>query len=280
MSHRFSEQGAKALFSAGLIVFLVACGAPSRGTVDSAEQFPYEDRTYELDGYNTLFASTSSPGKVRRKLFAEYLTMSPEGKARRVKASSDDPAVVWRTLAVEEKSTFVATTSAMYCVDVNAGQSRLIDWVLAIDEIHGDERFGGGRLLASEAFRLYARLTPTALGLVRTKSGTFLNNCNNKAYGYLGWGGTHGDYCLPKTHFDSEAKFDGGFGFRGIQFNFNKSRSDCADIDIDYSQGCHFTRGNSNVLDDCLLANHIERLKSEYGSGSGLRLVPGTTIAP
>ena len=255
---------------------LAACSGPAPEALDAPEQFVFDGRTYELDSFGVLFNAGNGLGQRRNSLFVDYLNSSPEGQARRVGANSNDPMTVWSKMAAEEKSAFVAITNALHCVEVDGGSNRMLDWVLSIIEIHGERKFGGGHLANSEAFRLYGRLTPTALDLLRNEAGTFRNTCNNETYGYVGSGSTHGDFCTPpqkKQKFDSEAKFDDRSDFRGIQFNFNSDRSDCTDIDVDYSNACHLSRGNSNVLDDCWGASHINRLTSEYGISSGLRLV-------
>ena len=255
------------------LLLCAACSTAQNVPASLTERFVYDGRTYELDGYAALFDASTSLGSARQRLFAAYLMTSPEGQARSQAAGSTDPAVVWSRLAVEEKSTFVAITAALSCVEVDGGSSRFLDWLASLDEIHGDARFGGGTLSNSEAFRLYARLTQAGLALLRQQAGTFRNTCNNEVYAYGGLGSTHVDYCATSKLFDSDAKFDDSPGVQGIQFNFNDSRSDCADIDIDYSVFCHLTRGNSNVLDNCGTGKHITRFVSEYGDGSGLRLV-------
>jgi hypothetical protein len=273
---------AAALGCAACALLSGACARTSNRDGGAPERFSYEGRTYELDGYHTLFDSSSPLGQARAALFTKYLADSNEGRARREAAGSNDPAIVWGKLAVEEKSAFVAITAALACVAVDNGVSRFINWIGSLDEIHGDERFGGGPLSNSEAFRLYVRLTGTGLDLLRREAGAFHNTCIGEGYDYGGLGSTHGDFCDVPLQFDSSAKFDDSQGPRGIQFNFNDERSDCADIDVDYSVACHVTRGNSNVLDDCLgaKANHINRLVAEYGTGSGLRLILDREATP
>ena len=108
-----------------------------------------------------------------------------------------------------------------------------------------------------EAFRLWVRLTPAALTVLRSESSrqaTQLRNvCVGKSYNFGGFGRTHPDFCKsPVSDFDDTVKLAEEAGLRGIQFNFNSNCSDCSDIDIDYTNGfCHDTRGNSDVLDDC-----------------------------
>lgn len=265
-----------------LAVFASACAdQPPAKARSVPERFVYESRTYELDAYEDLFDTTKSLGLGRNNLFSAYLANSKEGKQRRTAAGSDEPKVVWSKMAAEEKSTFVAVTNALHCVTVN-GQGRMLDWIKRLDEIHGGSRFGGGSLKDSEAFRLWGGLTDAALKLLNEDSGSFKNECNGETYTTGGVGSTHDDFCTIGKHFDGSAKYEhypDGTKLRGIQFNFNVRRSDCTDVDIDYSNNvvCHNTVGNSNVLDDCLevfrRVNHIDRLTSEYGSSSGLRLV-------
>ena len=235
----------------------LSCSPALRESADQSEQFVYDGRTYELAAYGQLFDPMQDLGLSRGQLFGAYLTTSAEGKARAAQAQSTNPKVVWATLEVEEKSAFVAATAALHCVEVDGGPSRLLTWIASIDEIHGERRFGGGTLSNSEAYRLYVRLSAAGLALLRLEAGTFRNTCNNEMYDYGGNGSTHRDYCVTSGDFDSTAKFDDTPNVRGIQFNFNDKKSDCADVDIDYSAMCHLTRGNSNVLDDCWGANHI-----------------------
>ena len=259
------------ILAVGLL--LIVSAAPAAGQL-----VPFESRMYELADYNTLFDS-SVRGKMRRTLFEEYVQNSDEGSARRRATGSDDAAVIWSNLAVDEKATFIAITAALHCIEIDGG-ARLSDWILRIDEIHGDSRFGGARLPNNEAFRLLVRFTPPALDLLRNEADSeasqLHNVCINRRYYFGGRGSTHPHFCdVASTKFDDSAKVNAtGSGVRGIQFNYDLHCSDCGDIDIDYSRGCHFTRGNSNVLDDCFGRNHINWFTREYGTGSGLRLAP------
>ena len=242
------------------------------------EHFTVEGRQYELDGYNRVFDSASPLGRMRAALFAEYLTDSDEGRNRVIAADSTDPSSIWSHLTKYEKSTFVAITYALHCVEFD-GTARLSDWVSRLDRLHGKNSFYGHSLASSEAYRLWVRLSPESLELLRNDDrleGRLRNVCTDKTYGTGGIGSTHtAAYCPQIDRFDGSTKFRQGTGHYGLQFNFHDC-SDCAEIDVDYSDVCSFTEGNSNVLDDCwfLGRNHIEHLIREYGTGSGLRWAP------
>ena len=190
--------GIRGLGRSLLVTFSVAAFL-AIGVVGQAQKgarsvpFMYDKRQGLMDDYSTLFTG-SLARDTRRKLFEVYLA-SPEGSAR-VKAAgpqASNPAVVWRTLAIEEQTTFLAITTALAAVEAQAGYS-LLEWIDRLEEIHGEVKYPSGRRFSNdEAFRLYARLKPSAIAELQGGNTTFRNQCNRQVYNYGGMGSRHRD---------------------------------------------------------------------------------------
>ena len=243
-----SIRGRRAIsVAAGAIIVVAAALTEAQGP--GVEHLVFEGRTYELDGYEVLFDASTERGIMRRTLFTDYVYSSAEGEERRRLSNPQDPPTIWRNLATTEKATFVAITAALYCIRVN-GQVRMLEWVTGVDEIHGAISMDGQVFKGNEAFRLWARLTKSALIILREEESreltSFFNVCTNEIHEFGGDGSKHPDFCNTGSDFTYQAKInDSGGGFRGIQFNFNDRCADCGDIDVDYSVNCHLFPGNS-----------------------------------
>ncbi len=279
MSRFFLHASQAFVLTAWVLLFVVA-----PASAQPVEHLLFEERTYELDGYGTLFDTSTPRGQLRYALFTDYVARSVEGQERRRLSNSRDPMVIWRDLDKFEKATFVAITAALHCMQVDGG-IRMLEWISSIDEIHGKTSVNGQTFPGNEAFRLWVRFEQNALDILKDEESRqdheFHNVCTGILHEFGGDGSHHPDFCRPDGQdFRHQAKInDAGGGVRGIQFNFNDRRcSDCVDVDIDYSVDCHIFPGNSNVLDDCRSwlirrENQIDWFVDVYGARSGLRLL-------
>jgi hypothetical protein len=222
---------------------------------NAAEKFKYRDRKVEFDSFKELFGR-KGVGAQRRVLFEKYLQKSGEGRRRAEKCRSTKPEAVWRTLTIEEKSTFLAITAALG--NLRAENGSVLDWIESIEEIHGETRLANGkRFMNNEAFRIYVVLQPAGLGHIVLGRGRFENLCTKRSFGYDGLGSRHPDTCRPEEKFDNQRATE---NHPRIHFNFTPS-SRCVDIDIDYEKGLlHLTRDNSNVL----AGDHLKTFEKEY----------------
>ncbi len=225
--------------------------------IDAAadNKFKYRNRKVEFGSFKDLFGQKGL-GPLRRILFERYLQASEEGRRRVEKCHSVKAEAVWRTLAVEERSTFLAITAALGNLQVENGS--LLEWIESLEEIHGETRFPGGeRFMNNQAFRIYVKLQPAALAHLVQRKGTFRNLCAKRSFGYDGLGSHHPDICRPEERFESQRSTD---NYPHLHFNFTPSTR-CVDIDIDYDKGLlHLTRDNSNILAD----DHLRTFEKEY----------------
>ena len=225
------------------------------------EKFKYRNRKVEFDSFKELFGQ-KGVGPLRRMLFEKYLQASPEGRQRAEQCHSAKAEAVWRTLAIEEKSTFLAITIALGSLRVENGS--LLEWIESLEEIHGETRFlGGQRFMNNEAFRIYVKLQPEGMVHLVMGTGEFRNLCTKRSFGYNGLGSRHPDVCRADERFENQRSTD---NYPHLHFNFTPSTR-CVDIDIDYDRGLlHLTRDNSNVL----AGDHLRTFEKEY-CGAGFR---------
>jgi hypothetical protein len=241
-----------------LVLFLPA--AVGQG----GQPFQYRGDDYLMDPFSTLFGSTPV-GLARKALFDGYLQNSAEGRQRVSHAHSSDPATVWATLDVEERTTFLVVTASSQILTTDQND-KVLAWFVSLDQIHGSTKpFVGGEYDNNEAFRVYAHLIPRATAHVLASAGTFTNARTTKTFGYGGAGSRHPDFCRLPTKFDDEGKTDNA---PNLQFNVT-SGTNCADVDLDYDSGPeHFTKDNSNVLAHANANFHTPHLKAfakQYG---------------
>jgi hypothetical protein len=226
--------------------------------VDSAadEKFKYRNRKVEFDSFKDLFGQKGI-GLLRRALFEKYLLASPEGRQRAEQCHSTKAEAVWRTLAIEEKSTFLAIATALGNLQIDSG-GLLLEGVESLEEIHGEARFASGeRFMNNEAFRIYVKFQPAALAHIVQGTGKFKNLCTKNSFGYDGLGSRHPDVCRPEERSENQRATD---NHPRLHFNFTPSTR-CVDIDIDYERGLlHLTRDNSNVL----AGDHLRTFEKEY----------------
>lgn len=222
---------------------------------EAADKFKYRDRTVAFDSFKDLFGQ-KGVGPIRRVLFERYLQASKEGKQRVERCRSAKAEAVWRTLANEEKSTFLAITQALSSLQVEAGS--LLEWIESLEEIHGEKRLPDGqRFMNNEAFRIYVRLRPAGIAHIVQGSGKFRNICTKRTFGYNGLGSRHPDACRPEERFENQRSTD---NYPHLHFNLTPGTR-CVDIDIDYDRGLlHLTRDNSNVL----AGDHLRTFEKEY----------------
>ena len=238
--------------SVSIVLVLAAAASGQPATV---VDFDYRGELYEMDMYSTLF-SDSALGEARRDLFARYVTDAADGRRR-----GQNPESVWEDgLTWTEKATFLAITAALHRLKTDDGD-RLLDWVVSIEEIHGDAPIFDN----NQAFRLYVRLDDAAVRHIDAGRGEFVNTCKTEPVAYDGFGSRHPDFCTNDL-FDLQRKTDNR---PNVQFNLSRDTR-CADIDIDYRRGIlHLTRDNSNVL----ASGHLRRFVAEY-CDPGFRLRP------
>jgi hypothetical protein len=219
------------------------------------EKFKYRNRKVEFDSFKDLFGQ-NGVGLLRRVLFEKYLQASPEGRQRAEQCGSTQAEAVWRTVAIEEKSTFLAITAALGSLRVENGS--LLEWIESLEEIHGETRFlGGERFMNNEAFRIYVKLQPEGMVHLLQASGELRNLCTKRSFGYNGLGSRHPDLCQPDERYENQRSTD---NYPHLHFNFTQSTR-CVDIDIDYGRGLlHLTRDNSNVL----AGDHLRAFEKEY----------------
>jgi len=244
------------------VLTLVLASCASGQTPADPEVFVYRNVQYEMDAYSVTFGGDAI-GTARRGMFDAYLANTTEGRARA--AGAKDAEEAWKSLSWEEKTTFLANTAALHRLATEAGVS-LLDWVLSLEQIHGETSLLEGRRYSNnEAFRLYVRLSPSAIVHLENGSGTFRNACTADTLPYDGLGSTHPDFCGTGS-FDFERKTD---NHPNLQFNVSRDTG-CADVDIDYRPGLlHITRDNSNVL----ASRQILKFEQEY-CDPGFRLKP------
>jgi hypothetical protein len=219
------------------------------------DKFKYRGRKVAFESFKDLF-SEQGVGPIRRVIFEGYLQGSEEGRQRVEKCHSPKAEVVWRTLTIEEKSTFLAITEALSALEVEAAS--LLQWIESLEEIHGETRFPDGRrFMNNEAFRIYVKVTPAGIAHLVQRTGKFKNLCTKRSFGYDGLGSRHPDVCRPDKKSDNQRSTD---NYPHLHFNLTPSTR-CVDVDIDYDSGLlHLTRDNSNVL----AGNHLRIFEKEY----------------
>jgi hypothetical protein len=219
------------------------------------EKLKYRSRKVEFDSFKDLFGQKGI-GSLRRVLLEKYFQASAEGRQRAEQCHSAKAEAVWRTLAIEEKSTFLAITAALGSLRVENGS--LLEWVESLEEIHGETRFlARQRFMNNEAFRIYVKLQPEGMAHLVQGTGEFRNLCTKRSFGYNGLGSRHPDVCRPDEKFENQRSTD---NYPHLHFNFTPSTR-CVDIDIDYDRGLlHLTRDNSNVL----AGDHLRTFEKEY----------------
>src|SRR5206468_2662787 len=142
----------------------------------ASEKFKYRGQKYVLDSYKALFENNPL-GQSRRMLFEKYLQQSDEGKLRAARSGARKAEAVWRTLTLEEKTTFLAITAALESLQAESGIN-LLEWVESLEEVHGENKFSDGRRFDNnEAFRIYTKFQPAAVAHVAQGAGQFKNLC-------------------------------------------------------------------------------------------------------
>jgi hypothetical protein len=223
-------------------VFVCAAGLWPLAEAQTGAPFTYQGQTFVMDDFAVLF-DTSLLGRERTRLFTAYLSNSQEGKARVAKAGSSDAQIVWKSMTVDERATFLSVTKALDVLQPIKGP---LSWLDRIEEIHGDKSFATGREWdPNQAFRLWARMTPDGIAAVR-KQIPLRNACKNQPASWNGDSVNHPDFCASGG-FEFDRKTDKD-PLPNVQFNITTA-SACADIDLDYERGlAHFSRSNSDVL--------------------------------
>ena len=134
------------------VLLLVVGTDTTMGQVTSdVDRFVFESRTYELDGYDTLFAPSTSRGRMRRALFMGYVIAQRGGRVASSGNWIQRPQGDLGNMADDEKATFVAVTAALHCVEVDAN-TRMSAWISRIDEIHGISDLTEGRWTTMKHF--------------------------------------------------------------------------------------------------------------------------------